>query len=282
MHRFSERAFDYKEGLDNRMISKSINSVFCDNHDCVSWNGISFLLGKDFTSFLHNQVRSRLDDEEGVESFQNHLRGLELTGMGKESLETLLAAGADENRDWVAGEALAEAYLMENEGIIFPWNMERDKRNPFGSLPGADLIGFVKDDHGYRLVLGEVKTSSEGKYPPRVMFGRSGMYHQIDSLACNMTTIYQLLRWLHHRTKGGMHELEFNQSCTRYFDSGNKSVVLFGVLVRDTVPNVIDLSVRGNALRNKLTQPTQCNLIALYLPWEADRLVSEIRLRGDQ
>jgi len=253
-----------------------------DNHACVSWRGDSFCAGEEFESFLQTQVRSRLDDEEGADDFRSHVRGLELTGMGWETLEAVLAAEAPEERDWAAGEALAEAFLMETRGIVFPWNMERDKRNPFGSLPGADLVGFLSESDGYLLALGEVKTSSEAAYPPQLMSGRSGhMGHQIDKLASNLTTLCQLLKWLHPRTKGGQFQDAFDRSCVAFFESGTKAIALFGVLIRDTQPNAKDLSVRGTALRNRLAAPTQCGLIALYLPWKSAQLIPAIRQGGD-
>ncbi len=253
-----------------------------DNHACVSWRGHSFSVGSEFDGFLKGSVRSRLDDEEGSDDFRSHVRGLELTGMGKTTLEAVLAAEAPEERDWAAGEALAEAFLMETHGIAFPWNMERDKRNPFGSLPGADLVGFLSEGDGYRLALGEVKTSSEEAYPPQVMSGRSGhMGHQIDTLGSDLTTLCQLLKWLHPRTKGGQFQDAFDRSCVTFFNSGSKAIALFGVLIRDTQPNARDLSARGSALRNRLAVPTQCDLIALYLPWKSDQLIPAIRQGGD-
>ena len=59
-----------------------------------------------------------------------------------------------------------------------------------------------------------------------------------------------------------------------------KSVVIFGVLIRDTLPNKKDLFSRGIALRNKFTQPTTCNLIAIYLPWSICELPKKIRNGG--
>ncbi len=135
------------------MIRSCTTTEFEDNHVCVSWRGQSFSDSNDFSEFLQTQVRSRLDDREGVEDLHSHLHGLDLTGMGRESLEAVLAAEVLEERDWAGGEAFAEAYLMETRGIIFPWNMERDKRNPFGSLPGPDLVGFVAENSGYRFAL---------------------------------------------------------------------------------------------------------------------------------
>ena len=202
--------------------------------------------------------------------------------MGRDSLETVLAAEVLEERKWAGGEALAEAYLIESRDVIFPWNMERDKRNPFGSLPGADLVGFIGNESGYRLVFGEVKTSSEDTCPPQIMSGRSGqMGHQIDKLACDLMTVCQLLKWLHPRIKGSQYQDAYDQSCINYFNSGTKLVVLFGILIRNTQPNERDLSVTGKKLRNKLALPMQCDLLALYLPWNADRLISSIRQGSD-
>ena len=298
------------------MISQCLQRECEDYQECVSWHRDSFRAGEELSSFLQSQVRSRLDDQEETESLHHQLRGLDLTKMGKEGLEEVLTAQTTENRLWAAGEALAEAYgtseksppcptlafenscsarepevcwsavptfsevpyLEETENMIFPWNMERDKRNPSSSLPGADLIGFVSEGTGYRFALGEVKTSSEQVCPPQIMSGRSGhMGHQIDSLADDMTIIYQLIRWLHSRTKGRQFEQAFKCSSTSYFNSGKKSIVLFGILIRDTYPNKRDVSIRGDALRQKLTQPTRCKLIALYLPWRIKQLVSQIR-----
>lgn len=168
-----------------------------DDHACVSWRGLSLDTGEQFSDFLRDRVASRLVDSIGQDEFRSHLNGLSLTGMGQTSLEAVLNAEAPEERAWAASEALAEAYLAENHGVVFPWNMERDKRNPFGSLPGADIVGFINDGECHRFALGEVKCSSEKKTPPQVMSGRSGhMGHQLDKLSHNITTICQLLKWL--------------------------------------------------------------------------------------
>ena len=247
----------------------------------MSWRGVGLPSGEELSAFLAGPVAERLDDAPGLEDLRIHLRGLALTGMGHQSLAAVLAAAVPEEREWAAGEALAEAYLMECHAVVFPWNMERDKRNPFGSLPGADLVGFVPADGSFRLALGEVKCSREAVCPPQVMSGRSGhMGHQIDQLAHDLSAVFQLLRWLHPRVKGSEHETAFNGACAAYFNSGNRDAALFGVLVRDTVPDVRDLSGRGAALRALLVRPTTCALIALYLPWPLDQLTAQIRRGG--
>ena len=148
----------------------------------TSWKGVTFKAGSDLDLFMKGQVAERLNDAAAREDFHAQLRDLPLTGFGKANLEEILDAEVPEERAWAVGEALAEAVLTEDYGVQWPWNMERDKRNPKASLPGADIIGFVLNGTRHRLALGEVKTSGEKKYPPQVMSGKSGMAHQIDTL----------------------------------------------------------------------------------------------------
>ena len=232
----------------------------------VSWRGVCMTDGDGFDAFMATDVASRLHDKEGTNDFEAHLRGLANTGFARDSLNEILAAQIPEERCWAIGEAMAEAYLGREHEITWPWNMERDKRTPKASLPGADLVGFEENGDGVRLALGEVKTSTDKNTPPNVMSGRSGMTHQIDNLAHDLALITQLLRWLLPRCKGTAHEDSFNAAITLFLDSGNKAIALFGVLVRDTQPNELDLKTRGQTLAGTLQAPTSCQLVAIYLP----------------
>ena len=248
---------------------------------CVIWQGECAQDGTELTAFLQGPVAARLHDIEGGEALHEHLRGLSLTGMGEETLEAVLAAGVPETRDWAAGEALAEAVLEAHHDVELPWNNERDKRNPFASLPGADIVGFQRDGNSHRLALGEVKCSSEAKWPPQVMSGRSGgLGHQIDNLATNLGTIHQLLSWLLPRVKNTEFEAAFNAACGRYLNSGRRDLALFGILVRDQAARDADLKARGHKLAGCLTVPTHCCLIALYLPWPIAQLPLAIAQGG--
>jgi hypothetical protein len=249
------------------MMDSSLSAISYDAQDRqVSWRGVSMADGNSFDSFITNDVASRLHDEEGTNEFEAHLRGLANTGFERDSLNEILAAEIPEERDWAIGEAMAEAYLGREHDITWPWNMERDKRTPKASLPGADLVGFEVKGINIRLALGEVKASSDTNTPPGVMYGRSGMSHQIDNLANNLALINQLLKWLLPRCKGTPFEASFNAAIALYFDSGNKAIALFGVLVRDTQPNELDLKARGQTLAGTLQDPTTCKLFAIYLP----------------
>lgn len=248
---------------------------------CVSWKGECALDGDVLNDFLGGPVAARLTDTEGGDELRNHLRGLSLTGMGHQALEEVLAADVPEERDWAAGEALAEAVLEEHHDVVLPWNTERDKRNPFASLPGADIVGFQRDGNSHRLALGEVKCSSEEQWPPQVMSGRSGgIGHQLDTLASNLGTICQLLKWLLPRVKGTPHECSFNNACTRYFNSNCRDLALFGVLIRDKEARETDLRARGHSLGGRLQGPTRCHLFALYLPWPISQLPVAIQQGG--
>ena len=242
----------------------------------ISWIGICMDDGDNFSEFMTNDVASRLYDEEGRTAFEHHLRDLATTEFARNNLNAILTAEVPEERSWAIGEAIAEAYLAHEYQITWPWNMERDKRNPQASLPGADLVGFRVCDEGVCLVLGEVKTSTDANTPPSVMRGRSGMTNQIDNLANNLSLIFQLLKWLLPRCKGTAHEESFNVAVRLFLDSGNTTVALFGVLIRDTQPNVLDLQASGTFLAGKLQNPTICHLVAIYLPCAIADLPSRI------
>ena len=78
--------------------------------------------------------------------------------------------------------AIAEVYLTDHRSCQFPWPLGRDERKSSSSLPRADLVGFRTDESGNALAFGEVKTSSEANYPPRVMYGETGLRKQLENL----------------------------------------------------------------------------------------------------
>lgn len=264
----------------NLPLSFPSDTAYQSAEGCVDWRGERAQDGDELTAFLQGPVAARLQDAEGGEALHEHLRGLSLTGMGQETLAAVLAAEVPETRDWAAGEALAEAVLEAHHAVELPWNNERDKRNPFASLPGADIVGFQRDGDSHRLALAEVKCSSEAKWPPQVMYGRSGMIHQLEALASDLGTIYQLLLWLLPRVKNTQYQAAFNTACTRYLNSGRHDLALFGILVRDQEARDKDLKARGQSLAGCLSTPTCCRLIALYLPWPIVQLPQAVVGQG--
>ena len=242
----------------------------------VSWQGVSMQDGDAFNSFMSNEVAARLYDEEGRSEFETYLQNLASTGFARDSLEEILAAEISEKPSWAVGEAIAEAYLSREHKVTWPWNAERDKRHPNASLPGADLVGFIVESEATRLVLGEVKSSTDIKTPPSVMSGRSGLMHQIDNLASDLSLVCQLLKWLLHRCKETVYETSFKAAVRLFLESGNRALALFGVLIRDTQPNELDLQARGRTMAGKLEYPTTCDLRTIYLPCSIGDLPSRI------
>lgn len=247
---------------------------YSGNSGIVDWHGFSLKKEDDYSDFVQRDVAARLYDQEGAEDFKAHLRGLASTGFEQNSLDEILAAEVPEERDWAIGEAFAEAWLTKNHDVIWPWNLERDKRTPKASLPGADLIGFVKIQNEMCLLIGEVKTSSDKDTPPNVMTGRTGMIHQLEELVANLSLISQLLRWLQPRCKNTPYEGQFNAAVTLFLKSGNKFVAIFGILIRDTAPCEKDLKTRAKALAKSVKTPTHCQLQAIYLPHSISELPS--------
>jgi hypothetical protein len=182
-----------------------------------------------------------------------------------DTLENLLQAETD-RQPWEVGEALAECVLEEVRGVRWPWNMERDKRTPKASLPGADIVGFLVEDDSVYLALGEVKTSFDDRRPPEVLYGRGGMINQLDRLARDPALHMSLIKWLYARCKSTTFWPMYRQACDRYLRSGGRDIVLFGMLMRDREPHERDLEGRAQSLASQVVAPTRVELIAWYLP----------------
>lgn len=252
-------------------------NTYRNTQDVTSWDGICFAQGSKFDDFMVNEVAARLHDDVGGAELKLHLNSLASTGFAKDNLQAILEAEQPEERDWAVGEALAEAWLSREHGVVWPWNMERDKRTPQASLPGADLVGFVTQGNETRLALGEVKCSSDRNAPPNVMTGRNGMTRQLENLVTDMGLLHTLIRWLQPRCRGNSAEPHFNAAIGLLLRSGNKAMTLFGVLVRDTQPDERDIRSRAQHLGGIVKKPAGCHLLALYLPCSIASLPDHVK-----
>lgn len=241
------------------------SSSYLDDDGQVTWHGKNVDDQEAFNAYLSGPTRSRLFDEEHHSQFAADLNALATTGMASDTLVQLLASEPDKE-PWAVGEALAECLLEEERGVKFPWNSERDKRTPKASLPGADIVGLMEDGEKALLVLGEVKTSSDTSTPPQVMTGKSGMIHQLDTLATNISIHNCLLKWLYPRCKNTDLWPLYQKAASNYLNSGGKAIKLVGMLMRDTTPNDLDLKNRAIHLATKVSSPTEVQLDAWYFP----------------
>jgi len=249
---------------------KLVTHEICYSERCVQvrWLGYAITDLEEFKGLLRGAVRERLTDQQHTDDVEADLKALGETGMAQDTLARVLAAGRVKRKSWEVGEALAECILSEKHEAKWPWNSERDKKTPKASLPGADIVGFVPRKSDVVLLLGEVKTSRQKKSPPNVMSGRSGMVHQLDNLARNVKVHFSLFKWLHARCKGTEFWGMFKKAAKRYLNSGGGAIAVFGILVRDTKPDEMDLRNRGIALGKTVSKPTEVELNAWYLPCE--------------
>tara|TARA_R110002072_G_scaffold3830_6_gene27332 strand:+ start:262 stop:1065 length:804 start_codon:yes stop_codon:yes gene_type:complete len=219
----------------------------------------------EFEDSIAGPVRDLVGDSVGIEQIESVLSSLPDTEFNFEELRVVIESDTDVE-PWRVGEAIAEAYLVHHRGCMFPWPDGRDERKSGSSLPGADLVGFGSDDVGSCFAYGEVKTSSEEKYPPGAMYGAGGLKQQLEDLQQNEKIRDDLLKYLAHRAAAKPSWLEkFKESCTRYLNDKN-DLQVYGVMVRDVDPDQDDLRVRVEKLGESCPALMKVELLAIYLP----------------
>ena len=220
---------------------------------------------------IEGPVKDLLLDTAGTAELNELLSGLSTTDFEPELIEELLQT-SPEPEDWLVGEALAEAYVADNDDCIFPWPTSRDLKNPEASPAGADLTGFqeVDDEESpYRFAFGEVKTSSDQNYPPNVMYGRTGLKNQLEGLRESYPTKQSLILYLGHHALNAPWQHMFESATKRFLRSEYTDIAIFGVLIRDVAPNEDDLSYRASALSKNCPPATSISLYAIYLPTDS-------------
>ena len=235
------------------------------NHGAYPCSGVGLAWSAgDLEAALSGPVAEALFDDEGKSNIEDILADLADTEFAQERLKRILADPGD-IEDWRVGETIAETYLTCHRCCYFPWPDGRDKRKSGSSLPGADLVGFGKDDNGDCLAFGEVKTSSEARYPPSVMQGRSGLKQQLEALRDQETIRSDLLKYLGHRAQTAVWLPRFCAAAQRYLENAS-DVQLYGVLIRDVCPHPDDLCTCVQELARDCPDGTHIELLALYLP----------------
>jgi len=213
---------------------------------------------------LAGPVSEIVFDTKGKTVVKELLEGLAETEFDKTQIEEILL-NSKTPENWRVGEAIAEAYLVEQYNCFFPWPDSRDERKTGSSLPGADLVGFQnigKDDY---FAFGEVKTSEEEAYPPSLVYGRTGLKKQLEDLKDNLQIKDDLIIYLCHRAVNSEWQFRFQNAARKYIRNKN-NVKIFGVLIRDVKPNEDDLKARIESLSRNRKPEMQIKLFALYLP----------------
>lgn len=245
----------------------------------VTGIGLSFA-SQDLDDALAGPVGGIVFDETGKADLASLLSGLPDTDFKPAALRGLLS-DSKTPENWRVGEALAEAYLVEHRDCTFPWPDGRDERKSGSSLPGADLVGFKGDGADSRFAFGEVKTSSEKKYPPGAMHGETGLKQQLEDLRDKLELRSDLVKYLGHRAMNASWKVKFQQAATKYLKD-SADIAVFGVMVRDVTPNQDDIRVRVSKLGSGSPQGMVVELLVIYLPESAINTLSEkvVRFRA--
>ena len=242
----------------------------------VTGLGLSWA-AQDLDDALAGPVGGIVFDETGKANLASLLSGLPDTDFKQTAIRGLLSdSKAPEN--WRVGEALAEAYLVDQRDCTFPWPDGRDERKSGSSLPGADLVGFKGGGTDSRFAFGEVKTSSEKKYPPGAMHGETGLKQQLEDLKDKSELRNDLVKYLGHRAIDASWKGIFKQAAAKYLKD-SADIVVFGVMVRDVAPNQDDIRARVTKLGSACPQNMVLELLVIYLPEDAINILSEKVLR---
>lgn len=220
-----------------------------ETHNGMCIQGISY--SEDDLNQSAQSVANICFDTRGREDFENYILSLSDTGFRP------INAIPPKIRDWNAGEGFAEAYLTAYFSCNFPWSNNRDLKNPNSSQTGADMVGF----HQGRFAFGEVKTSTEQKYPPQVTSKKGdGLNTQLKKLCHDYSGRWVLVHYLFHRVNNMP---EYKEAMTAYLKD-NQNFYVFGVLVRDVEPKINDWDYLKNHL--EVHEQNRVSLVALYLP----------------
>ena len=226
----------------------------------VSWTA------EELDAALVGPVASVLFDHEGTADIAALLESVPGTDFAGDEIARILD-NETLPKDWEVGEAIAEAYLSHHRDSFFPWPDGRDIRKPKSSLPGADLIGFHENNEKTRFAFGEVKTSKENKTPPQIVrYGDHSLNRQLTDLRDKKPLRDRAVVYLGHRATGSDWQGAYKKAVENYIKSQGSGVTIFGVLIRDVLPNSDDLAASRQMLSEDCPGKTMVELLAIYLP----------------
>ena len=194
----------------------------------VVWNE------NELDSALVGPVAEFLFDDAGASDIASILAPLANTEFEQDGLKRILSIPQD-FEDWRVGEAIAEAYLSGHRACYFPWPDVRDERKSGSSLPGADLVGFTTDANGDCFAFGEVKTSQQERYPPNLIYGRTGWKQQLEDLRDRESIRDELMHYLAYRAKFAPWRARYQAASCRYL-TNSSDIRIYGILIRDVTP----------------------------------------------
>ena len=210
---------------------------------------------------LKERIESILLDEEGSEVIAEMLSGLTETEFSETGLREIFKDRVPVE-SWRIGEAIAEIYLNDHRSCRFPWPHGRDKRRSESILTGPDLVGLGVDIKGGCFAFCEVKTTSERRHPPRVMYD---LRKQLFDIRDEETNRISLVRYLSLRARS-FTGIERHKHAIGRFMQNSCEIQLYGFLVSDVSPHEADLRASVNELATACPIGMEIEFIVLYLP----------------
>ncbi|WP_422136208.1 hypothetical protein [Endozoicomonas sp. ALD040] len=230
----------------------------------VTAHGVSYS-NQQLDQILAGPVKAILQDAAGQEELTGLLAGVVTTDFEQSELAEVLAE-EHEFKDWLVGEAIAEAFVADRGKCEYPWPTSRDLKNSNASPAGCDLTGLQRlDDQElpYRFSFGEVKTSYDPNSPPSVM---TSLGKQLFGLRDDKAVKNDLVKYLGRHAIGKPWLSKYQSAARRYFRSSGTDIAVYGVLVRDTAPSEADIRGRARALAENCPEATDIELHAVHIP----------------
>ena len=256
----------FLDGGDNVETSgESLNLEYekRDVNGRLEYEGLSFVKDQ-FPVFLKQTISPIYKDEE----FNAQLKeiAIDMTGFDSENLQAVFDT-MPKVSNFRIGELIAEKIVESRYSAKFTYNSDRDLKNPNSNNTGADLVGFIEmEDGAVNFLFGEVKTSEEDKNPPGVMYGSAGMIDQLVELGTNSDKLKSLVKWIFIKCKSDrdLEVQKYIKEAMRHYVNDRGGIQLIGVLIRDTIPNEMDLKNRYIDLKKKIDGQHNVQLLAVY------------------
>lgn len=214
---------------------------------------------------LKGPVKDIILDTKGKSEIENLLTDCHQTDFEFSLLQEILDV-PQTYEGWFIGETIAEVFLNHVGNCEYPWPTSRDLKNKNASPAGCDLTGLQRvDDESfpYRFSFGEVKTSEDTNSPPSVM---QSLSDQLFGLRDEKEIKHQLFLYLAHHAVNKEWYTKFQSAASRYLKSEGQDVAIYGILVRDTQPNVLDIRAKVRSLAKNCPDNTTIELYALHIP----------------
>lgn len=199
-------------------------------------------------------------DEEGTRTLRD-VSNARQTGFASDILESHVSVAS-----WRIGESLAECFLVDYHNISIPYNKMRDMSNPNASRAGVDVVGITSDK---LFVFGEVKTTHDRRSPPGVIYGKLGLIAQMVGISSSSQVRDDVIRWLGLKLLSPATERDlaaWRAALQKYVDTGRNAFKMYGVLVRDIVPDIRDVKTVHDDVLQNLHRQAFLEVVALYVP----------------